>query len=630
MEKILDLLKKYWNSDAFRPLQQVVIEHHLKGEDTLVLMPTGGGKSVCYQLPALLMEGQTLVISPLISLMQDQVDQLNKRGIKAMFFEPGGGKNDIYRQLDNARNGGFKLIYCSPERLTQQDFIPHLKKLPIAGIAIDEAHCISEWGHDFRPAFRSIKQLRKYFPEAPFMALTASATSKVLEDIQIELEMVRPQIFRNSFERKNIRYQVQYTEDKMGALRKIFSSTASESSIIYCRSRSKAENTAKELQNWGLKASFYHGGMEKGQKKKRLEDWKNEINPIMVATNAFGMGIDKSNVRKVIHLIMPESMESYYQETGRAGRDGLPSAGILLVHPSDSQRLFDQFLSHLPDSNDIKSFYKNLCNHLHIAYGEGVGITHKLHFKLFCNTYGLSHKKAHHCMQILDREGVFEMQETFETQTHLKITCHQAQAVKKSEQDNASGRILRFVMRNYQEIFRKEKKINIGQMVDLLGMDFPKIKKNLKLLRQENIIEYEQLDSDMKLHWKVPREDQYTLNPFLKRIKAHHQLKTDKINTMLDYAYEEKVCKRNKILRYFGEKPSTQCHQCSAKSCEKNKRPKEDVEIKIKEVLSREALTAYEIGMRMGTSNEFIVIALHKMMEDNIIGLDEKNQFYLR
>lgn len=233
-------------------------------------------------------------------------------------------------------------------------------------------------------------------------------------------------------------------------------------------------------------------------------------------------------------------------------------------------------------------------------------------------------------MQILDREGVFEMQETFETQTHLKITCHQAQAVKKSEQDNASGRILRFVMRNYQEIFRKEKKINIGQMVDLLGMDFPKIKKNLKLLRQENIIEYEQLDSDMKLQWKVPREDQYTLNPFLKRIKAHHQLKTDKINTMLDYAFEETACKRNKILRYFGEKPSTQCHQCSAKSCEKNKRPKEDVEIKIKEVLSREALSAYEIGMRMGTSNEFIVIALHKMMEDNIIGLDEKNQFYLR
>jgi len=630
MEKNLDLLRTYWKSNAFRPLQRSVIEKHLEGKDTLVLMPTGGGKSVCYQLPALLREGQTLVISPLISLMQDQVDQLNKRGIKAMFFEPGGGKNDIYRQLDNARNGGFKLIYCSPERLTQQDFISNLKELPIEGIAVDEAHCISEWGHDFRPSFRAIKQLKKYFPKAPYMALTASATPRVLEDIQSALEMEHAEIFSSSFERKNIRYQVQYTEDKMGTLRKIISTTPGESCIIYCRSRSKAENTAKTLQNWGLKASYYHGGLEAGQKKQHLEDWKNEINPIMVATNAFGMGIDKSNVRKVIHLIMPESMESYYQETGRAGRDGLPSYGILLVHPSDSQRLFEQFLSHLPDSNDIKKFYKQLCNHLHIAYGEGEGITHKLNFKKFCSAYGLPPKKTHHCMQILDREGVFEMQETFETQTHLKISCHQLDAVKRSEQENASGRILRFVMRNYQEIFRKEKKINMGQMVDLLGMDFPKIKKNLKLLQQENIIEYHQLESDIKLYWKVPREDQYTLNPFLKRIKAHHRLKADKINTMLDYAFEKTACKRNKILRYFGEKRSAPCDKCSAKSCEKNKRPGQDVEIKIKEVLNKEALSAYEIGMQMETSNEYIVIALHKMMEESVIGLDEKNKFYLK
>jgi ATP-dependent DNA helicase RecQ len=369
MEKMLDYLQRYWKSNAFRPLQQEVIEHYLKGKDSVVLMPTGGGKSICYQLPALLDQGQTLVISPLVSLMQDQVNQLNQRGIKSMFFESLGGKNDIYRQLENARNGNFKLIYCSPERLTSGEFLHQIKKLPIKGIAIDEAHCISEWGHDFRPAFRLIKNLRPLFPQTPFMALTATATPKVLKDISTTLGLIHPKIFSKSFERENIQYQVSYAEDKMGSLKKLLTNSLGESIIIYCRSRSKTENTAQQIQRWGLKAGFYHGGLEARQKKQGLEDWKNEIRPIMVATNAFGMGIDKSNVRKVIHLIMPESMESYYQETGRAGRDGLPSEGILLVHPADKDRLENQFLSHLPDSKYLKRFFKKLCDYLNIAYG---------------------------------------------------------------------------------------------------------------------------------------------------------------------------------------------------------------------------------------------------------------------
>lgn len=630
MDKMLDYLKQYWKSNSFRPLQEEVIQHYLKGKDTLVLMPTGGGKSVCYQLPALLKEGQTLVISPLISLMQDQVNQLNQRGIKSMFFESQGGKNDIYRQLENARNGNFKLIYSSPERLTSAEFLNQIEKLPLNGIAIDEAHCISEWGHDFRPAFRLIKNLRPLFPHITFMALTATATPKVLKDINSALGLIHPKIFSTSFERKNIHYEVRQVEDKMGTLKKLLISSPSESVIIYCRSRSKTEHTAQQLQRWGLKAGFYHGGLEARQKKQMLEDWKTEVQPIMVATSAFGMGIDKSNVRKIVHLIMSESMESYYQETGRAGRDGLHSEAVLLVHPSDKDRLENQFLSHLPTTEDIKRFFKKLCDYLHIALGEGEGEEYKLNFKNFCAAYQFNPKKAQHCFGILDREGVLEMQYMHETQTHLRIKCSPSEALKRTEQGDDAARILQFLMRTYEELFRKEKKINLGQLVDLLGLGFDKIQKQLSLMNKENVLEYQQSNTDIKLYWKVPREDRYTLNPFLKRIRVHNQLKADKIAYMLDYAFEKAECKRNKILRYFGEKKSDNCNQCSAKSCHKNSEPNTEVETKIKKILEQEAQSAYQIGLKIETSNDSIVIALHDMMEDNIIGLNEINQFYLK
>lgn len=627
---MLDYLQQYWKSDAFRPLQKQIIEHYLKGKDTVVLMPTGGGKSVCYQLPALLKEGQILVISPLISLMQDQVNQLNKRGIKSMFFESHKGKNDIYRQLENARNGNFKLIYCSPERLLNESFLLQIKKLNINGIAVDEAHCISEWGHDFRPSFRAIKNLRTLFPQVPFMALTATATPKVLEDIITALGLVHPRVFRDSFERKNIRYQVLYTEDKMGTLKKILSSAPRASTIIYCRSRSKAEHTAQQIQKWGLKAGFYHGGLDPGQKKQSLEDWKNETQTIMVATNAFGMGIDKSNVRKVIHLIMPESMESYYQETGRAGRDGLFSEGILLVHPADKNQLENQFLDHLPDSKYLLQFFKKLCDYLNIAYGEGQDGEYKFNLAAFCKTYLFQQKKSRYCLGILDREGVLEVQQTHETQTYLKIKCSPSDALSRSEKGDNAARILQFLMRNYQELFRKEKKINLGQIADLLDLSFEEIKKQLNLMDKEQILQLQQSNTDITLHWKVPREDNYTLNPFQKRIETHNQSKVKKIAFMVNYAFEISECKRNKILEYFGEKKSNTCNQCSAKSCQKNGLSDMDVKLEIKNTLKKEALSAYQIGMKIETSNEFIVIALHEMLEENIIGLNETNQFYLK
>ena len=569
MQKKLDYLERYWKKNTFRPLQEEVIDHYLQGKDSIVLLPTGGGKSVCYQLPALLKQGQTIVISPLVSLMQDQVNQLNQRGIKSMFFESIGGKNDLYRQLENARNGNFKIIYFSPERLTSYEFLNQIEKLPIKGIAVDEAHCISEWGHDFRPAYRLIKKLRPLFPQTPIMALTATATPKVLKDIRASLGLIQPKIFSTSFERKNIYYNVLHAEDKMATLKSLLINSPNESVIIYCRSRFKTEYIAKEIQSWGLKAGFYHGGVEVKQKKQIYNNWKNNIYPIMVATNAFGMGINKSNVRKVVHMIMPESMESYYQETGRAGRDGRPSKAILLVHSSDKDRLENQFLSHLPDSKYVKQFYKKLCNYLQIAYGEGKGGDYKLNFKSFCDVYQFHPKKVQHCFGILEREGVLELQYMHEKHTHLKIKCSPAEAIERVTQGDDAARILQFLMRNYEEIFSKENQINLGKILDLLSLDLDEIKKQLILMEKENIIEHKQSITDIKLYWKLPREDDYTLNPLLKRTKAHNKLRANKIKFMLDYAFEEFKCKRNKILLYFGEKKTVTCLQCSAKSCKK-------------------------------------------------------------
>lgn len=629
MENSLDLLKKYWQTNGFRPLQKEIMEHYQTGQDTIALLPTGGGKSLCYQLPALMQEGITLVISPLISLMQDQVNQLKAKGIKAMYFESSSSRNSLDHQFDNARYGNYKLIYFSPERLLSDGFLNQIKTLPIHGIAVDEAHCVSEWGHDFRPAFKAIKQLKLLFHQVPIIALTASATSKVLEDIIIELGMKTPKVFKTSFERKNINYQVVYAEDKIQVIKKALKHKK-ESCIIYCRSRRETENTAKQLVNWGLSCDYFHGGMEAPLKKQKLDDWKQEKILVMVATNAFGMGIDKENVRKVFHIMIPESMESYYQETGRAGRDGKPAAAVLLVNPNDKLRLYDQFLKHLPDSKDLKKFFKKLCDYLQIPYGEGAEMQFKLNLKDFCNTYHFKPKKVFNCFKVFDREGVFEFQQLYQSQTFVKFHCTQQQAIQRIEQNDSAASVVQFLMRNIEEVFSSEKKINLGQFSDLLGMEIDRIKAVLVSLEKENIIKLNLINTDVKLQWKIPREDQFTLNVFLQRVEDQNQLKQDKIQKMLDYAFDLRQCKRNVILSYFGEHRKKICNNCSAESCQRITKTPKNIDDQIIELLNEAPASARDISEEMEVGNEYIVLALQQMLENKVIGLNESNLFYLK
>ena len=566
MKNNLDLLKKYWKNGEFRPMQKEIIEHYQSGKDTVVLLPTGGGKSICYQLPAIIQEGITLVISPLISLMQDQVNQLNERGIKAMYFKNNTLKNPIDHQFDNAKYGNFKLAYLSPERLLNKSFLNHIKSLKINGIAIDEAHCVSEWGHDFRPAFKEIKNLKQLLPEVPMIALTASATKKVLKSISFELGMRTPKVFKSSFERKNIQYKVFTPKNKIDFIKKSLKNKR-ESCVIYCNSRKETEYTAMKLQNLGLSCDYFHGGLNNEIKKQKLAEWKNEKTLIIVATSSFGMGIDKENVRKVFHIMIPDSMESYYQETGRAGRDGKLSSAILLVDPKDQNRGYNQYLKHLPNKNDLEKFYKKLSNYLQISYGEGHGMSFKLNLKDFCNTYELEPKKIFNCFKFLDREGIFEFQQLYQSQNFIMLTCSQKQAIQRIQLNDEGALIIQFLMRNFDDIFRNPKKINMQKFSHSLNINIEKIRKHLKLLEKQNIIKFEQVNTDVNLYWKVPREDKFTLNSLLKKLEEYTYQKKNKIQKMIEYAFDLNKCKRNSILNYFGELNENLCQNCSANSC---------------------------------------------------------------
>ncbi len=566
METSIDLLKKYWRKDTFRPMQKEVIDYYNCGHDTIVLLPTGGGKSLCYQLPAVMKKGVTLVICPIISIMQDQIIELGKKGIKAMFFESGYDKNSINRQFDNARYGNYKLIYFSPERLLDKIFLNQLKTFEISGIAIDEAHCVSEWGNDFRPAFKTIKKIKKILPEVPIMALSASATPKVIMDMTSDLGMKDPKVFKTSFERKNIKYQVIFTENKIELIINTLHDYK-ESCIIYCKTRIETEKTTIKLKKAGINCDYFHGGLDKVMKKQKLESWKREQTLIIVATSAFGMGIDKGNVRKVFHLTIPESLESYYQETGRAGRDGKPSSAMLLVKPQNKTNHYNKFIKYLPVKKELKTYFKNLCNYLRIPHGEGQGMQFNLNLKDFCETYQYQEKKILKYFEIFDREGIFEFQNFNKSMTFVKLSCSHNEAIERIKRNDSGGKLIQFLMRNFEGIFTSEKKINLNEISDIIRVKEGKIDEQLKLLKNQKIIELVSTNTDVKIYWKKPREDDFILNMVSKKQKTYNELKKVKIKKMLDFTFDLTTCKRNFILSYFGEERKEKCKNCSAESC---------------------------------------------------------------
>ena len=413
-----ETLKKYWNHEAFRSSQDEIILSVLAGKDTFGLMPTGGGKSICFQVPAMMMDGICLVISPLIALMKDQVANLQKRDIKAMAIVGGVSTDDLLILLDNCLHGNFKFLYMSPERLQNDFVLERLKNLPINLIAIDEAHCVSQWGHDFRPAYLKINLLKEHFEKVPFLVLTASATKRVKDDIIVQLKLDKPAVFEKSFARPNIAYMVFEVEDKTFRIEQILKKNP-ESSIIYVRNRKACLDISTQLQSLGFSATYYHGGLSIKEKDKNMQAWMTETAQVIVATNAFGMGIDKANVRTIIHVQIPENIENYYQEAGRAGRNGEKAFAVLLTSQSDKIHSSQQFLGSLPDKIFLKEMYIKLCNYFRIGINEGLDVEFSFNLNQFCARYNFPILKTFNAMQFLDNQGIISLSQGFSEKVSL-------------------------------------------------------------------------------------------------------------------------------------------------------------------------------------------------------------------
>jgi len=451
----------------------------MDGKDTVALLPTGGGKSICFQIPSLAQEGICIVISPLVALMTDQVKSLKEKGIKALAITGGKSFTEVNTLLDNASFGNYKFLYISPERLQQELVQNTIKRMNVNCIAVDEAHCISQWGNDFRPAYKNIRILRELQPLSPIIALTATATPEVLKDTIKELEMELPSVFQDSFVRPNIAYNTLEVEDKLYHIQQLLKSNKKEA-IVYVRTRRSAVETSSHLNSLGIKSDFFHGGIPSQEKTKKLEAWKNGTSPTIVATSAFGMGIDLATVAHVIHIQLPESLESYFQEAGRAGRDGNRATATILYNAYDKQLVTKQFIASLADVDLLKFMYKKLNNYLQISYGEGVFTTHGFNFEDFCKTYSLNTLQVFNGLNTLDRLGVLQLSKEFGRSSKLKFLVDTNTALAFFKHDKLASVIGKTILRLYGGVFETMTGVNLEVLQTKTSQSQPVIIQTFK------------------------------------------------------------------------------------------------------------------------------------------------------
>jgi ATP-dependent DNA helicase RecQ len=630
MQEAVAILRKYWKHDKFRSLQNEIIDSVLSGKDTFALMPTGGGKSVCFQIPAMMNEGICLVISPLVALMKDQVANLQKRDIKAIALTGGIRSEEMIDLLDNCQFGNYKFLYLSPERLQSDWILERIKNLPINLITIDEAHCVSQWGHDFRPAYLKISSLKKHFPKIPFLALTATATQKVKEDIINELGLHDPQIFEKSFARENIAYMVFEVEDKLFRIEQILKKNP-EPSIIYVRNRKSCLEVCSQLQSLGFKATYYHGGLSSKEKDKNMQLWMNEEVQVIIATNAFGLGIDKANVKTVIHIQLPENLENYYQEAGRAGRNGEKAYAVLLTSPSDILQTESQFINILPDKKFLNQMYVKLCNYFQIAYGEGINEQFTFNLNHFCIKYGFPILKTYNAMQFLDRQGILTLSQEFSEKITMQFLIPSKEVIRYMSLNSNDEEIILAILRTYPGIYEMQTAFNLELIAKKSNHAANEIQAVLKKLKEKDIIEYHSKNNDATLIFNEVREDERTISRVSKYLENQNQLKKDQLKAVVGYVNEKKVCKSKLILNYFGEKATIDCGICSY--CITKKKRKPDVISLSKEIitlLQTENLNSREIQDKTKNSPDDIIFVLQHLLENNAILVKPNNKYTLK
>ncbi len=560
-EKYRKILKAYWGYDDFRGIQYEIIESITAGKDTLGLMPTGGGKSVTFQVPALALSGVCIVITPLIALMKDQVANLRKRGIKAAAIYSGMMHADILTTLENAIFGGVKILYVSPERLSSELFQKKIGHADVNFITVDEAHCISQWGYDFRPSYLNIATIRKLKPNCPILALTATATPKVIDDIQDKLGFHAKNVFKMSFERKNLAYVVRTCNDKTAELLHILNSIKG-TAIVYVRNKKQTKEIAQLLNKQKITATFYNAGLETADRDNRQKDWSNDKMRVMVATNAFGMGIDKPDVRVVIHLDCPDSIEAYFQEAGRAGRDGQKAYAILLYNSRDNVKLRQRVNNNFPDKEEIRTIYEHLAYFYQIAMGSGSGCKFEFNIDTFCQAFKHFPTIVNSALTILSRAGYIEYQAENDARSQVKMLLKRDSLYLLDSLTETENSVITALLRNYGGLFVDYCYIDESLISIQTGLSKQSIYLILKDLSQRNILHFiprRKIPHIIYLQQREEKERLIISKEIYDDRKAEY---IERIQAMLAYASNSNVCRSRQLLSYFGEEKSTDCRQC--------------------------------------------------------------------
>ncbi|MBQ8703565.1 MAG: RecQ family ATP-dependent DNA helicase [Bacteroidales bacterium] len=557
------LLKRYWGYDAFRPLQEEIVESVSEGHDTLVLLPTGGGKSLCYQMPALMREGICLVVSPLVALMKDQVQQLNDRHLKAACLVAGLPSETVTATLYNAIAGDLKFLYVSPERLRQRRFIEHLRQMKVGLIAVDEAHCVSQWGYDFRPPYLQIADIRAYHPHTPLVALTATATPAVQEDIRQHLLMQDCRIFRGSFVRPNLAYSVMHEGDKVACMLQVVRCYGG-SGIVYVRSRRHSQTVAQQLEAAGVTATFYHAGLPSSERDRRQQLWMQGDCRVMVATNAFGMGIDKADVRFVIHLDLPDSLEAYYQEAGRAGRDGLPSAAVLVCDESDLLLAERHFASDFPSLKYIRNVYKALCNYYRLPIGSGADTQFDFDLEALCSTYNLKVREFYSACRFLEREGFISLPEQEESRSTLFIPVGRNEVYRFQVEHLAMGNLLQAALRLYPGLFTEPTPVNEGRIASRSMLEEADVVSLLNQMHAMHVVEYRPRPTKPQIIFLSSRIDEREIRLDESNYDILKRTARWRLDSMRRYVSTDDVCRSRQLVEYFGEagEPCGRCDVC--------------------------------------------------------------------
>lgn len=623
MEDIyLSILKRYWGYDNFRGIQRDIIESIGNGKDTLGLMPTGGGKSITFQVPALCKEGICIVITPLIALMKDQVQNLRKRGIKAAAVYSGLTRAEIIVTLENCIFGNYKFLYVSPERLESDIFLTKVRHMNVSFITVDEAHCISQWGYDFRPSYTRIAEIRKLMPDVPILALTATATPKVTEDIQHKLAFKETNVFSMSFLRKNLAYVVRHTEDKLGELVHILQSVDG-SAIVYTRNRKGARQIAEHLQAQGFTATYYHAGLNDAEKDLRQRQWQSDQIRVMAATNAFGMGIDKPDVRLVVHVNLPDSIEAYFQEAGRAGRDGQQAYAVMLYQKNDRTRLMKRIPDTFPDKKDIRKVYEHLCYYYQMAMGDGYNVTREFDLDEFCRNFRHFPVQADSALRILSRAGYIEYTDEQDNASRLHVLLRRDELYRLKQLDETQETLIQSILRCYGGLFSDYVFIDERRIATLTGLTTDQVYHNLLALTRSRILHYIPRKKTPYITFRCKRveTDRIVLSPEV--YDDRKQQYRERIEAMLHYAEETDYCRSKVLLHYFGEKDSADCGQCDI--CRSRHKTSGHDEEALSELLMEILKDGKEHSARElripGWASDKVGTVLHRLVEEELICL---------